>query len=154
MMMQTIINEKSAQRNPAFKSFETCLPETLIKNNHKLFSAATWCTRETESFDAILLDAPCSAKDMYTMMTSIWQMDTSRIKNHCHGQWALLSSAFQGFLKKRFHDIRNLRIRNENDGTLSKLIKKFPNAKIILRKMKETFSIMLNHLKPDQQEIT
>lgn len=137
-------NEKSPQRKSRLsKVVETCLPENIKSRiTTSCSDAATWCTRETESFDAILLDAPCSSeRHVYNDDKYLAQWTPSRIKNIATEQWALLSSAFRLLKTNGFMIYATCAMNEtENDGTLSKLIKKFPNTKIMsFEKMKETF---------------
>lgn len=138
-------NEKSAQRKSRLsKVVETCLPESIRSRiTTSCSDAATWCTRETESFDAILLDAPCSSeRHVYNDDKYLAQWTPSRIRNISTEQWALLSSAFRLLKTNGFMIYATCAMNEtENDGTLSKLIKKFPNAQIVsFEKMKEAFS--------------
>lgn len=149
-------NEKSAQRKARLsKVVETCLPESIKSRiTTSCSDAATWCTRETESFDAILLDAPCSSeRHVYNDDKYLAQWTPSRIKNIATEQWALLSSAFRLLKTNGFMIYATCAMNEtENDGTLAKLLKKFPNAEIVsIEKMKEAFS---NNIESFRAEIS
>ena len=91
-------NERSASRvNRLKKVVETCLPETISQRVKVSCSdGATWCKRQSECFDRILLDAPCSS-ERHVIQDKKY-LDTwspSRIKTVSMEQWALLSSAYR-----------------------------------------------------------
>jgi 16S rRNA C967 or C1407 C5-methylase (RsmB/RsmF family) len=57
---------------------------------------ATWCTRQSECYDRILLDAPCSSeRHVLCDPKYLSQWSPNRIKSLAMEQWALLSSAWR-----------------------------------------------------------
>ena len=91
---------------------------------------ASWCRRETATFSAILLDAPCSS-ERHVLGDSKYlsQWSASRIKSLAARQWALLSSAFRLLQEGGFLLYATCALApDENDGVLSRLFKKFPDA--------------------------
>lgn len=97
------------------------------------FDGAKWCLYERESFDAVLLDAPCSSeRHVLQDPKYLAQWSPSRIKHTAQTQWALLSSAFR-LLKTGGHVLYAtcaLSVQ-ENDGTVKKLLGKFENAHLV-----------------------
>lgn len=110
------------------------LPEDVQKRIRlTAFDGATWCKFEGEVYDALLLDAPCSSEKHVLndeKYLSLWT--PARVKNLSIKQWSLLSSAFRvlkpgGYLLYSTCALA----RDENDGVLARLFKKFPNAEKI-----------------------
>ncbi len=128
-------NERSAERkNRLTKVISQTLPEERAK--HIAISCsdgATWCRRETESYDCILLDAPCSSErhvlidDKYLKTWS-----PSRTKQLAIEQWALLSSAWRLLVKEGYlvYSTCALSVK-ENDDVVSRLIKKFNDVRLV-----------------------
>ena len=122
-------NERSASRvNRLKKVVETCLPET-IRQRVKVSCSdgATWCKRQSECFDRILLDAPCSSeRHVIQDKKYLDSWSPSRIKTVSMEQWALLSSAY------RLLEVGGILLYStcalcpqENDEIIAKLQKKF-----------------------------
>ncbi len=94
---------------------------------------ATWCRRESECYNAILLDAPCSSeRHVLSDAKYLNQWSPSRIKNLAQEQWALLSSAWRllapgGYLVYATCALST----DENDGVVSRLLKKFDNVRFL-----------------------
>ena len=92
---------------------------------------AVWCRKETEAFDSILLDAPCSSeRHVLGDEQYLSQWSASRIKSLAARQWALLSSAWRllkpgGSLLYATCAISP----DENDGVLSRLFKRFSDVR-------------------------
>jgi 16S rRNA C967 or C1407 C5-methylase (RsmB/RsmF family) len=87
-------NERSPDRKHRLSVVvQTCLPPEINKNVKVSCSdGSTWCTRQTECFDTILLDAPCSSeRHVYNDSKYLNQWSLSRIKTVTTEQWALLS---------------------------------------------------------------
>ena len=129
---QLFSNELSPDRKARLdKVLSDSLPASLRNRGTTSCSdGATWCRRETESFSAILLDAPCSserhvlADDKY-----LSQWSASRIKSLVSRQWALLSSAWRLLVPGGFLLYATCALApDENDGVASRLLKKFPDV--------------------------
>jgi len=122
-------NERSSDRKRRLATVvQTCLPEEI--NSRILVSCsdgATWCRRQTECFDSILLDAPCSSeRHVIADPKYLNDWSLSRIKTVTTEQWALLSSAFRllrcdGYLLYSTCAL----CPEENDEMMERLIKKF-----------------------------
>lgn len=139
-------NERSPDRKHRLSVVvQTCLPPEINKNVKVSCSdGSTWCTRQTECFDTILLDAPCSSeRHVYNDSKYLNQWSLSRIKTVTTEQWALLSCAFRllspgGTLLYSTCAL----CPQENDEMIRRLIKKF-------NKEKESFTF----LEPNLQNI-
>lgn len=91
-------NERSPERKHRLATVvETCLPPDISERIIVSCSdGSTWCTRQTECFDRILLDAPCSSeRHVYLDPKYLNSWSLSRIKTVTTEQWALLSSAYR-----------------------------------------------------------
>lgn len=91
-------NERSPERKHRLATVvETCLPSDISERIVVSCSdGSTWCTRQTECFDRILLDAPCSSeRHVYLDPKYLNSWSLSRIKTVTTEQWALLSSAYR-----------------------------------------------------------
>ncbi len=96
---------------------------------------ATWCKKESAVFSSILLDAPCSS-ERHVLGDSKYlaQWSLSRIRTLVARQWALLSSAFRLLQNGGCLLYATCALSpDENDGVLSRLIRKFPEACLIGR---------------------
>ena len=141
-------NERSTTRVQRLKKVvETCLPEEINQRVKVSCSdGATWCKRQTECFDRILLDAPCSS-ERHVIQDKKY-LDTwspSRIKTVSMEQWALLSSAYRmlkvgGILlystcalcpQENDEIIRKLHKKFNKDGKSFELLSPNPNVKEI-----------------------
>ena len=122
-------NERSPERKHRLSVVvQTCLPPQISERVKTSCSdGATWCTRQSECFDRILLDAPCSSERHViadSKYLNTWS--PSRIKTVTTEQWALLSSAYrllrpQGILLYSTCAL----CPEENDGMIERLFKKF-----------------------------
>ena len=91
-------NERSAQRKLRLQNVvQTCLPPEISERIKVSCSdGATWCTRQSECFDRILLDAPCSSeRHVFLDPKYLNEWSPSRIKTVTMQQWSLLSSAYR-----------------------------------------------------------
>jgi len=122
-------NERSPERKHRLQTVvNECLPEEINSRiTVSCSDGATWCTRQTECFDCILLDAPCSS-ERHVMLDDKYlnTWSPSRIKTVSMEQWALLSSAYRllqpgGYLLYSTCAI----CPQENDEMMEKLVKKF-----------------------------
>ena len=122
-------NERSPERKHRLSTVvQTCLPPEISERVKTSCSdGATWCTRQTECFDRILLDAPCSSeRHVIADPKYLNSWSPSRIKTVTTEQWALLSSAYrllrpQGILLYSTCAL----CPEENDGMIERLYKKF-----------------------------
>ena len=122
-------NERSPQRKHRLSVVvEECLPPQINQRVKVSCSdGATWCTRQSECFDRVLLDAPCSSeRHVMADPKYLEQWSCSRIKTVTMEQWALLSSAWR-LLKKGGYLLYSTcaLCPQENDGMMEKLVKKF-----------------------------
>lgn len=129
----------SNERSPARKSrlakvVNDSLPEEI--STRILVSCsdgATWCKRESENYDSILLDAPCSSERHVLndpKYLDVWT--PSRIKTISMEEWALLSCAFR-LLKPNGYLLYSTcaLCPKENDEIIKKLIKKNENVRVV-----------------------
>lgn len=122
-------NERSPERKHRLATVvQTCLPAEISERVITSCSdGATWCTRQSECFDHILLDAPCSSeRHVIAEPKYLNTWSPSRIKTVTTEQWALLSSAYrllspQGILLYSTCAL----CPEENDGMIERLYKKF-----------------------------
>ena len=122
-------NERSPERKHRLSTVvENCLPPEISERVKTSCSdGATWCTRQSECFDRILLDAPCSSeRHVIADPKYLNTWSPSRIKTVTTEQWALLSSAYrllrpQGILLYSTCALCS----EENDGMIERLYKKF-----------------------------
>lgn len=132
---QLFSNERSAERkNRLSKVVQTCLPESISSRiNVTCSDGALWCQKETEAYDSILLDAPCSS-ERHVLNDEKYLKDwtPSRIKTLSMEQWALLSSAWR-LLKKGGTLVYSTcaLAESENDGVIRRLLKKFNDVEIL-----------------------
>lgn len=122
-------NERSAERKHRLSVVvETCLPADIQERiTVSCSDGSTWCTRQSECFDRILLDAPCSSERHVIAdpkYLNTWSL--SRIKTVSMEQWALLSSAY------RLLEVGGIILYStcalcpqENDEMIERLFKKF-----------------------------
>lgn len=85
-------NERSPERKHRLAVVvETCLPPQISASVKTSCSdGSTWCTRQSECFDRILLDAPCSSeRHVYLDPKYLKDWSLSRIKTVTTEQWAL-----------------------------------------------------------------
>ena len=122
-------NERSPERKHRLSVVvETCLPESISSRIKVSCSdGSTWCTRQTECFDRILLDAPCSSERHVIAdpkYLNTWSL--SRIKTVSMEQWALLSSAYRLLEKDGILLYSTCALcPEENDNMIERLYKKF-----------------------------
>lgn len=146
-------NERSPERKHRLSVVvETCLPpEVSERITVSCSDGSTWCTRQTECFDHILLDAPCSSeRHVIADPKYLNNWSLSRIKTVTMEQWALLSSAYRlltvgGTLlystcalcpQENDEMIERLFKKFNKDGTSFKLIEPSPNVDEVLNCVK------------------
>lgn len=128
-------NERSAQRKIRLSQVcDSCLSEN-IKERIKIScsDAAVWCKTQTEVYDRILLDAPCSS-ERHVLLDEKYleQWSPARIKSLAMEQWALLSCAFRLLTPGGFLLYSTCALcPAENDEVAKRLLKKFENAELV-----------------------
>ena len=122
-------NERSPERKHRLAVVvETCLPPSISERVKTSCSdGATWCTRQSECFDRILLDAPCSSeRHVIADPKYLNSWSPSRIKTVTTEQWALLSSAYRLLRPEGILLYSTCALcPEENDGMIERLYKKF-----------------------------
>ena len=122
-------NERSQDRTHRLKTVvQTCLPQQISERVKVSCSdGATWCTRQTECFDRILLDAPCSSeRHVYLDPKYLNTWSLSRIKTVTMEQWSLLSCAYRLLKKDGILLYSTCALcPQENDEMIERLYKKF-----------------------------
>ena len=130
-------NERSPERKHRLAVVvETCLPTSISERVKTSCSdGATWCTRQSECFDRILLDAPCSSeRHVIADPKYLNSWSPSRIKTVTTEQWALLSCAFRLLRKGGYLLYSTCALcPQENDGMIERLIKKFGTDSFIIK---------------------
>lgn len=129
-----VSNERSpARKNRLVQVCNQCLPES-ISSRIKISCSdgSKWCTTQTECYDRILLDVPCSSeRHVFADEKYLDMWSPSRIKSLAIEQWALLSSAYRLLRNDGFLLYSTCALNpKENDEVISRLVKKFPNAEI------------------------
>ena len=122
-------NERSPERKHRLATVVSeCLPEQISERILVSCSdGATWCRRQSECFDRILLDAPCSSeRHVYNDEKYLCQWTPSRVKTVAMEEWALLSSAYRLLTPGGIMVYSTCALApQENDGMMEKLVKKF-----------------------------
>ncbi|MBQ1948780.1 MAG: RsmB/NOP family class I SAM-dependent RNA methyltransferase [Treponema sp.] len=132
-----VSNERSVQRKQRLVQVcDTCLPEQ-VRGRIKISCSdgAKWCTTQTEVYDRILLDAPCSSeRHVLSDEKYLAEWSPNRIKTLAMEQWALLSSAWR-LLKKGGYLLYSTcaLCPAENDAVIARLFKKFDDAELCFR---------------------
>lgn len=136
-------NERSPDRKSRLvRVIQQNLPEAISSRiTASCSDGATWCRRESERYESVLLDAPCSserhvlADDKYL---SEWS--PSRIKSLAMEQWALLSSAYRLLAPNGFLLYATCALSpQENDEVVERLTKKFDTVDIVSDEEKKSY---------------
>ena len=127
-------NERSPERkNRLLNTVRDCLPQN-IQNRVQVIckDGAVLCRANESSFDAILLDAPCSSeRHVLADEKYLSEWSPSRIKTLSMAQWALLSSAWRMLRAEGYLLYSTCALSpEENDNIIEKLLKKFDDVKI------------------------
>ena len=127
-------NERSGERKARLvKVVSSVLPDSIKERVVTSCSdGATWCRRESEAYDSILLDAPCSS-ERHVLLDPKYLKDwsPSRIKTLSMEQWALLSSAWRLLKKDGCMVYATCALSpQENDAVIEKLLKKFDDVEV------------------------
>ena len=141
-------NERSPERKHRLSTVvQTCLPPQISERVVTSCSdGATWCTRQNECFDRILLDAPCSSeRHVIADPKYLNNWSPSRIKTVTTEQWALLSSAYRLLRPEGILLYSTCALcPQENDEMIERLYKKFN---------KDGSSFTLHEPEPDLSQI-
>lgn len=141
-------NERSASRKTRLQNtVNTCLPSE-INSRIKVSCSdgAVLCKKQSECFDRILLDAPCSSeRHVFLDSKYLDQWTPSRIKTVTMQQWSLLSCAFRLLKENGIMVYSTCALCPlENDLMIEKLLQKFN---------KENDTIQVLPIEYDKQEI-
>ena len=141
-------NERSASRKTRLQNtVNTCL-RSEINSRIKVSccDGAVWCKKQSECFDRILLDAPCSSeRHVFLDSKYLDQWTPSRIKTVTMQQWSLLSCAFRLLKENGIMVYSTCALCPlENDLMIEKLLQKFN---------KEQDTIQVLPIEYDKQEI-
>ena len=141
-------NERSASRKTRLQNtVNTCLPlEINLRIKVSCSDGAVWCKKQSECFDRILLDAPCSSeRHVFLDSKYLDQWTPSRIKTVTMQQWSLLSCAFRLLKENGIMVYSTCALCPlENDLMIEKLLQKFN---------KENDTIQVLPIEYDKQEI-
>ena len=126
-------NERSASRKTRLQNtVNTCLPlEINSRIKISCSDGAVWCKKQSECFDRILLDAPCSSeRHVFLDSKYLDQWTPSRIKTVTMQQWSLLSCAFRLLKENGIMVYSTCALCPlENDLMIEKLLQKFNKEK-------------------------
>ncbi len=127
-----VCNELSPQRRARLRAvLEDYLPsEQLERVRVTGYDGARWCWHETEAYDRILLDAPCSGeRHLLANAEEMSQWSPARSKNLAVRQYTLLASALAVVRKGGRIVYSTCSISPlENDSIIARLMKKRPGA--------------------------
>lgn len=125
-------NERSADRKQRLDHVvANSLPsEKAARVRTSCSDAATWCRRQRECYDRILLDAPCSSeRHVLTDPKYLALWTPNRVKSLAMEQWALLSSGWRLLAKGGFLVYATCALSpKENDEVVGRLFEKFDDA--------------------------
>ena len=128
-------NERSPQRKGRLaKVVEDSLPLSVLDRVKTSCSdASTWCRRESENYDSILLDAPCSSeRHVLNDEKYLNEWTPSRIKSIAMEQWALLSCAYRLAKPNGYILYSTCALcPQENIEIIRKLVKKFDDCMVL-----------------------
>jgi len=129
MNASLISNDRSGERKQRLlRVCDECLPpEVRSRVTITCSDGAKWCTRQTDCFDRILLDAPCSSeRHVLTDPKYLAEWTPGRIKTVSMEQWALLSSAYRMLMPGGYLLYSTCAlVPDENDDMVERLYKKF-----------------------------
>lgn len=121
----------AARRNRLIKVLDESLTESVRSRVTVTgFDGAKMAKLNSEKYDRILLDAPCSSeRHVLNSPKHLNEWSPARIRNLNMRQWALLSSAFLMLKPGGFLVYSTCALcGSENDGVTDKLLKKYPEA--------------------------
>ncbi len=128
-------NERSADRKTRLlHTVQNCLSQQIQDRVTVICrDGAVMCRMPSNQFDRILLDAPCSS-ERHVLLDENYLKDwsPSRIKTLSMAQWALVSSAWRMLKTDGYMVYSTCALnRDENDGVVEKLLKKFNDAEVV-----------------------
>lgn len=127
-------NERSAgRRNRLLKVCDGCLSESVrTRVTVTCQDGAKMCRTQSEAFDAILLDAPCSSeRHVLADPKYLAEWSPSRIKTLAAAQWALLSSAWRMLARGGYLLYATCALSSaENDDVVARLCKRFSDVQV------------------------
>jgi 16S rRNA C967 or C1407 C5-methylase (RsmB/RsmF family) len=134
---ELVSNERSPERKLRLSHVcDSCLdPALRSRVTITCSDGAKWCTQQTECYDAVLLDAPCSSeRHVLSDEKYLSQWTPSRIKAVAMEQWALISSAYRLLVPGGFLLYSTCALcPAENDAIISRLLEKFPTAALVYK---------------------
>lgn len=127
-------NDRAVPRvNRLTETCNSCLPEEARKRVAVTCSdAAKMCKKQSECYDAILLDAPCSSeRHVLQDEKELAKWSPARIRQVTTLQWSLLSSAYRLLKNGGFILYSTCAINeSENDKMIERLLSKFDRVQI------------------------
>lgn len=151
-----LANERSPERKiRLFHSVQNCLPENVKKRVNVICKdGATLCLAESNRFDRILLDAPCSSeRHVLCDLNYLKDWSPSRIKTLAIAQWSLLSSAWRMLNVDGYMVYSTCALNpDENDNIIKKLLKKFDDVEICEPKISSDVSGFCNAFLPEGEK--
>ena len=146
-------NERSPDRkNRLLNTVRDCLPQNIQERVQVICKdGAVMCRANESSFDAILLDAPCSSeRHVLADEKYLSEWSPSRIKTLSMAQWALLSSAWRMLRSEGYLLYSTCALSpDENDKIIEKLLKKFDDVKICEPKISLNFKDFIKNELPE-----
>jgi 16S rRNA C967 or C1407 C5-methylase (RsmB/RsmF family) len=134
---ELVSNERSPERKLRLSHVcDSCLaPDIRSRVTITCSDGAKWCTQQTECYDAVLLDAPCSSeRHVLSDEKYLSKWTPSRIKTVAMEQWALISSAYRLLVPGGFLLYSTCALcPAENDAIISRLLEKFSTADLVYR---------------------
>lgn len=133
---ELLSNERSAARAARLRTVcDTCLPPDIRERVRiSCKDGATLCLapENSELFDAILLDAPCSSeRHVLNDKNHLARWSPARTRALSFAQWSLISSAWRMLKNGGFLLYATCALAEaENDGAIEKLLKRFPEASV------------------------
>ncbi len=128
-------NERSNDRRVRLSRVcdESLPPEIRARVTVSGNDGALMCRYQSECFDRILLDAPCSSeRHVLADEKYLSQWSPARIKTLALEQWALLSSAWRMLEPNGYLLYSTCALaKEENDGVIVRLFKKFADAEVV-----------------------
>ena len=151
-----LANERSPERkNRLLNTVRDCLPSEVAGRVQVICKdGAKMCRANESSFDAILLDAPCSSeRHVFNDEKYLSEWSPSRIKTLSMAQWALLSSAWRMLRAGGFLLYSTCALSpDENDSIIEKLLKKFGDVKLCEPKIALNYKKFTDSELPDYEK--